>query len=160
MSKIFFLLIISFVCAYNLFSIRYPVLIAVDDFNSLFGNTGFMKPIHLRSEKITWVYGDEISVLRALNRPQHLAMINGTMVCSLTTKSSKKDFSKTIDKQLFEDGKVEIPPYTRDEYRARVLQYKNSGDIINVPSTMTEQYIYQLCGGVPKLVATYYSTVI
>merc|ERR1712137_784090 len=80
---------------------EYPVLIAVDDINCLYGNTGFMKPIHLREEKIAWVYGDEISVLRALNRPHKATMVNGTCVSALTTGKSIKHFLKGVGEDTF-----------------------------------------------------------
>lgn len=139
---------------------EYPVLIAVDDINCLYGNTGFMKPIHLREEKIAWVYGDEISVLRALNRPHKATMVNGTCISALTTGKSIKHFLKDVGEEVFKDARVEIPSYSYLEYYGRVMRYLDSGDLLNSPTVMTEQYIYQVCCARPKHVASYYATLI
>eukprot|EP00339_Tiarina_fusa_P030128 CAMPEP_0117047170 /NCGR_PEP_ID=MMETSP0472-20121206/32606_1 /TAXON_ID=693140 ORGANISM="Tiarina fusus, Strain LIS" /NCGR_SAMPLE_ID=MMETSP0472 /ASSEMBLY_ACC=CAM_ASM_000603 /LENGTH=187 /DNA_ID=CAMNT_0004759783 /DNA_START=815 /DNA_END=1374 /DNA_ORIENTATION=+ len=135
---------------------EYPVLIAIDEVNCLYGKTGFMKPIHLREEKIAWVDGQEISIIKAITRPQS-TLINGTTISSLTTQQPKKAFLKALGKD-FTEARMEIPPYSRREYGARVNHYVECGDLISPPTVMTEQYIYQVCGGRPKHVASYYAT--
>lgn len=139
--------------------IEYPVLIAVDDINCLQGNSGFMKPIHLREEKISWADCSEISVINAINRPDEAVLINGNTISAVTSQRTMKSFDKVMG-DTFRENAITVPHYSFDEYRQRVAKYVASGDLESIPSILTEEYIYQLCSGRPKHVASYYATII
>jgi len=137
---------------------EYPVLIAVDEINCLMGNTGFMKPVGMRESKIHWADGSEISVIRCLNRPDKTTMVNGTFIGALSTRRSVKAFHKQISKEVFDQCKMTVTSYSYEEYRRRLSRFVETGDLFYPPSTITEQYIYQVCSGRPKHVASYLST--
>jgi hypothetical protein len=48
----------------------------VDEINCLHGKTGFVKPIDLMSLKTTFAEGNEISILRCLNKPDNVSMVS------------------------------------------------------------------------------------
>jgi len=138
---------------------EYPVLLVVDNINKTFGNTGFFKAKDFFKPRMTPVEGGEISLLRCLHRPEEVQMVNGTALYGICGSATQKYFKQAVGAEIIENYKVTIPEYSLEEYYKRVEHYVDTGYIAEELPTQTLDYIYRLCDGRPKHVASYYRIV-
>lgn len=138
----------------------YPVLIAIDNYNSFFGESvGFKDPesqAYVKKQLKT----DQLTMVKAF-KDAHLNpnLSYGTFIGALSRSKSYKNFNyEMLDESERESNTwIEVPPYSRIEHSSIMKHYIKTLAVKSAVGTHsnTEEYVYQLTSGFGSEVLRY-----
>lgn len=134
--------------------LEYPVLIAVDDYNSLYNyNQTFREPETERF-KPRKLLNRNLTLTRAfIDLHKENNMANGVFIGALSGEITYRHFGPLQDSEHCEW--YNIPPYSLEETLKVMEHYKRTQFIMNELNLGTTEVIHQLCSGRGKDIFKY-----
>jgi len=122
---------------------EFPVLVVVDDYNLVFGNS-FYPDMDDTSKGVPRLPCDKLSLVSTLNDPTSLGLANGTLVAATDRRLGTRAMrAKGIPAELFQ----EFEPYSMTEFLRHFDFYKELGWIKQDVSSESLNYIYRYTNG-------------